>query len=242
MYNLFFRAIIHPVSYSGVLKVRELIFEEKIEETPGVFSFIFSMPKPFSWQAGQHAIFTLPDKDVQGKTWRAFSIASSPHEGVIRIGTSFPKEPSDFKKKLMDLNPGEQIKIRGPFGEFHASGETQKIVGIAGGIGITPFRSLAYEISHGHLPETDLTLIFSAQENHPYKSDLDNWTSLTERLRIIYTNTPEEVNQALEAQRDIYGNEADYYISGSPNMIKALRKKCKQIEIKKIVSDPFKGY
>ncbi len=232
----------HPVDYSGVLKSHTITFKEKVEEIPGVYSFVFTITEPLTWKAGQHAIFMMPDKKVTGKNWRAFSVASSPNEGVIRIGTNIPPEPSDFKKKLMELTPGETIRMHGPIGEFHASEKEQQIVGIAGGIGITPLRSLAYDVAHGHLPETNLTLIFSAKDKYPYQRELDAWQKQSNQLEIIYTHTPEEVNGALQKQFEIHGNDADYYISGSPGMISALRKSCKKMGIKKIVNDPFKGY
>lgn len=194
-----------------------------------------------SWKAGQHAIFTLPNKKVQGKTWRPFSIASSPHEGVIRIGTTIPDTPSDFKKKLYTLAPSEKIHMRGPFGEFHAKKSTDPIIGIAGGIGITPFRSIAYEIAHGHI-SNNLHLIYASPEAYTYGSELQSWVDASPNLSIEFVHTPEEVNWALNEQIHEHHNNAQYYISGSPRMISSLIDACHQKQITRIVNDPFKGY
>jgi len=240
MINLLKQACLHPIDYVGVLKTRTLIFKEKLARENGIYTFVFEIAKPFNWKAGQHAIFTLPGKNVQGKTWRPFSIASSAHEQLVMIGTNIPDTPSDFKKKLMVLVPGEEISIHGPFGEFHTADKPRQIVGVAGGIGITPFRALAYEIARGYLPDTKLTLVYSAKDSYTFKDELDSWQN--ENLEIIYTHTPNEVNSAIHNQFNIYSNEADYYISGSPGMIGAIRKNLQKLGIKKIVNDPFRGY
>ena len=241
MKSLITRACLHPIDYSGALTKRKIIFKEKVQESPGIYSFIFDLEKPCTWQAGQHAIFTLPGKQVQGKTWRPFSVASSPCEGVIRIGTNVPAEPSDFKKKLMELRPGEEAAMYGPFGEFHRGSGLSQIVGIAGGIGITPFRSLIADIVANQDEHTNLTLIYSAKDSYTYQAELDKWAE-DPRINIIYTHTPDEVNAALTEQINTYRNRAHYFIAGPPGMIEALRKTLQQKGIKKIVNDPFKGY
>ena len=134
------------------------------------------------------------------------------------------------------------MTINGPFGEFHASSRPQQIIGIAGGIGITPFRALAYEIAHGHLPHKKLTLIYSARGDYTYQSELDQWQADTDRFTVIYTRTAEAVNQVIDQQITLCNKQADVYISGSPGMIAAIRQSCREKGISKIVNDPFKGY
>lgn len=242
MIDVSYRALLNPRDYLGVFRSQNLSLIEKVEIETGIYSFIFSITKPVTWQAGQHSLFSFPDRKIKGKNWRAFSIASSAHERVIRIATNIPSEPSDFKKTLLNMQSGDTIKMNGPFGEFHATGKSQHIVGIAGGIGITPFRAMAYDIAHGHLPNTKLTLIYSAATAHDFRSDLEAWQQKSDRLEVIFTKQTTEVQSNLENQCNIFGNDADYYISGSPGMIKALKNSCRGLGIKRIVNDPFKGY
>ena len=42
-------------------------------------------------------------KKIDGKKWRAFSIASTQKEDVILLGTRTGKTPSSFKKALIRL-------------------------------------------------------------------------------------------------------------------------------------------
>ena len=243
MLDVITRACRHPLDYSGVLKVRELQFKEKVSEGNGVYSFIFTADKLPEWQAGQHAIFSMPDKKVTGKTWRPFSVASAPHEGVIRIGTIIPPEPSSFKYHLSNLELGECIRMYGPFGELYVRPQTKNVVAVAGGIGITPFRSILADLAHKHR-DVQLTLIYSAKESYTYQTELEEWTSKNKNLNIIYTHTPEEVAAELEKQTSLHKNTADYLLSGAPGMIIALRKQLDSLNINKarVLNDPFKGY
>jgi len=244
MWDVLMRALRHPFDYAPVINRRTLVLQEIVQESEDIFSFIFKPKSPLRWKAGQHGIFMFPigkGKCASGKSWRAFSIASSHHEGVIRISTIIKKEPSDFKKNLLALKPGDTLIMHGPFGEFHTSKKICRIVGIAGGIGITPFRALAKDIASGVIAETKLTLIYSAVGTYTYKEELEALAKHPS-IQIIYTQTPDEVNAELSRLTQMHGNSASYFISGSPGMINAIRQTLKKEGIRHIVNDPFRGY
>ena len=240
MLDVILRALRDPLDYIPVINRRTLILQEIIQESDEIFSFIFKPKKPFTWKAGQHGIFLFPNTRIEGSFWRAFSIASSSHELVVRISTIIKQEPSDFKKKLRSLSIGDEITMHGPFGEFHTSNKISRIVGIAGGIGITPFRALLKDIASGVITHTEIVLIYSAV-THTFKEELDT-LSKHPSITIAYTTTPEEVNKKLDEEIQKTGNSASYFISGSPGMIMAIRKKLKGAGIKHIINDSFRGY
>jgi ferredoxin-NADP reductase len=241
MWDVIIRALRNPLDYLPVIIRRTLILQETIQESSDTYSFIFKPKRPCTWKAGQHGIFMFKDRTISGKFWRPFSIASSAHEGVIRITTIIKAEPSDFKKNLLALKPGDAFLMQGPFGEFHTSRRISRIVGIAGGIGITPFRALLRDITLGVIPHTEITLIYSAIETYTFQNEIAQWEKHP-AVTVIYTHTPEEVNAALDAQVKEKGNSAAYFISGSPGMIGAIRGRLKAAGIRKIVNDTFKGY
>ena len=241
MLDVVLRALRHPFDYLPALYRRTLILQEVRQECPDVYSFIFKPTKPLVWKAGQHGIFYFPQTKIEGKWWRAFSIASSSHEGVVRISTIVKETPSDFKKHLRELAIGDTILMHGPFGEFYTTDRISRIVGIAGGIGITPFRALIKDISLGVITDTQLTLIYSAVAEYAYKEELD-LLAQHPAITIIYTRTPEEVNTELSKQIEVQSNCASYFISGSPGMITAIRKTLKEKGVRNIVNDSFKGY
>jgi ferredoxin-NADP reductase len=240
MLDVIIRALRDPLDYLPVIHRRTLLLQEIKQESEEIYSFIFKPKKPFTWKAGQHGIFMFTKTKIEGKFWRAFSIASSSQELQVRISTIIKDEPSDFKKKLRAMQIGDEFIMHGPFGEFHTSNKISRIIGIAGGIGITPFRALLKDIASGVITHTSITLIYSAA-TYTFKDELEQLEKHP-CITIMYTTTPEEVNAALEAQIEKVGNSASYFISGSPGMIVAIRKKCKASGIKHIVNDSFKGY
>ncbi len=241
MLDVITRALRHPLDYMPVINRRTLILEEIHQESAYIYSFIFKSEHPLTWKPGQHGIFYFPNTPKTGRWWRAFSIASSPHEHVIKISTTIQDTPSDFKKKLKTLQKGDRIYMHGPFGEFHTRPSISRIVGIAGGIGITPFLALIKDIASGAIAETHLTLIYGSKDVYTFKEELDALSSHS-CIDIIYTVTPEELNATLDAQVTKNGNSASYFISGSPGMIKAVRTALKNKGIRHIVNDTFTGY
>ena len=241
MLDLILRALRHPFDYFGVLQKRTLLFQEIIRESDTIYSFIFKMEKPFSWKAGQHGIFYFPNTKIDGKKWRAFSIASSAEESVIKVSTVIKQNPSDFKKHFLELERGDSILMRGPFGEFHTTSKTKHIIGIAGGIGITPFRALIKEIVSDKIADTKLTLIYSAVGAYTFRKEFDALLPHPQ-IEIIYTTTPDEVNAKLDLLLAADSKDAHYFISGSPGMITAIQTKLKNKGVTHIISDSFKGY
>jgi ferredoxin-NADP reductase len=241
MWDVIFRALKHPFDYLPVLNRRTLVLQETIQESEEVYSFMWKPVRPLQWKAGQHGIFYFPATKIEGKFWRAFSIASSSHEGVVRISTIIKGEPSSFKKNLLSLKPGAKILMHGPFGEFHVTPRVTRMVGIAGGIGITPFRALIKDISLGVIADTSLTLIYSSLGTYTFRDELEILAKHPS-ITIIYTTTPEEVNAALDGLVTEHGNSASYFVSGSPGMIGAIRKSLKMKGIRHIINDSFKGY
>lgn len=242
MWDFLFRALTHIPDYIGIVHSHELTLVEQKLEGNDVHSFIFSSAKPLTWKAGQHGIFTLPNQTISGKTWRAFSIASSPKEGHVMISTIVPETASDFKQKLVTLQPGDTITMRGPFGEFHTHNAPTQIVGIAGGIGITPLRAIAYEIANNFNQTNSLQLIYAGKNNYfTYLIDCEIFAQHP-RINIVYVNTPDEVNTAIDSAVETHKQTALYYVSGSPGMIGAIRKRLQDAGIKQVINDPFKGY
>jgi glycine betaine catabolism B len=102
-------------------------------------------PMRLKFEPGQFLRWILEESasDDRG-TGRFFSIASSPTEEVVQLTTKFSQQrSSSFKVKLRTLQPGAALQAIGPLGGFVLPEDTSKpLVFIAGGIGITPFRSM----------------------------------------------------------------------------------------------------
>jgi ferredoxin-NADP reductase len=134
------------VTHQVRLKERQRIAE-------GTMAFHFEKPGKFAFTAGQFMSCTLIDSlntDAEGNT-RAFSIASAPDEADLMIATRMRN--TAFKSALNILPIGTEVIIQGPFGSFILHNDsTRPAVFLAGGIGITPFRSMLWQAVRSKLP------------------------------------------------------------------------------------------
>src|ERR1700716_3357100 len=120
-----------------------LRFVGKHAETEGVVSFEFEPEAPLQFQAGQYLRYMLPHPfpDARGAA-RSFTIGSAPSEPLLRLTTRFSTLPSTSKQALSSLALGTVVEASGPHGQFVYTETDAPTVPIAGGIGITPFRSI----------------------------------------------------------------------------------------------------
>jgi glycine betaine catabolism B len=121
-----------------------LKINQKIKIAPDIYDFIFDIDKKIIFNPGQYMEWTLTHNrpDSRGNR-RYFTIASSPTENNIRIGIKFNELPSSFKKSLLSENIQNEIVASQLSGDFTLpKNPLQKCVFIAGGIGITPYRSM----------------------------------------------------------------------------------------------------
>jgi ferredoxin-NADP reductase len=139
-----------------------LTLKERIQIAANTYEFVFASTRKISFKAGQYLEWTLahPKSDTRGIR-RYFTIASSPTEDDLRIGVKFYENSSSYKKALLALRPGEQVVASQLAGNFTLpANKKKKLVFIAGGIGVTPFRSMIqYLIDKKE--KRDITLIYS---------------------------------------------------------------------------------
>lgn len=123
-----------------------IYLKERRSETTGVMSFIFDLGgQQLDYRPGQilhYELDALAFPDERGNR-RHFTISSSPtEEGVVMFTTRI--RGSGFKETLRQAPIGYELTCETPEGEFILrQGETRlHHVFIAGGIGITPYRSI----------------------------------------------------------------------------------------------------
>lgn len=122
-----------------VLKLRR-----KIKWAPSIIDFVFKPSQKLAFLPGQYMEFTLahPHADSRGNR-RYFTLASSPTENDVHLGVRFYEQGSSFKKALHRMDGSTSIVGAQIAGDFTLPADSQqKLVFIAGGIGITPFRSM----------------------------------------------------------------------------------------------------
>jgi glycine betaine catabolism B len=112
------------------------------------YEFAFSSQRPHAFKAGQYLDWTLSSRltDNRGNR-RPFTIASAPGDRHLRIGVKFYTPASTFKTALLAMQAGDEIHASQVSGDFVLPRDTRtKLAFIAGGIGITPFVSMAHDM------------------------------------------------------------------------------------------------
>ena len=207
-----------------VFKKSKLTFLNRRQEAGNISSFFFKHDPAVHWKAGQHGILSFHRK-LEGGSWRGFSIAAHPNEGIVLISTRITDQPSAYKKALMELKPGDEISMRGPFGPFYLDGSKKPVVFIAGGIGITPYRSLILHsaLDTSQAPSSIRLLYFDNTGHYAYRQELDDIAIKNDFIKVEY-GTSEDLNGKIAEQIRELGNSACYYVSGPGSMVTSIKK------------------
>lgn len=223
------------------------------DEARGTKSFFWQSEKSVAFYPGQYYYFTLPAlkyPDPRGST-RHFTISSSPTEGEILRLTTRIREESGYKKTLAELPVGSEIEGEGPNGTFvFDEKETGPHVFIAGGIGITPFRSIIKYIADKNLL-TPIYLIYSNSDNDfVFKKELDEIVGAHPNIKIRYVITSVEgrlddlkIGKMIENWKLVIGN-CTWWLCGPPPMIDAMEQVLGKLKITSghVRSEKFTGY
>ncbi len=234
-----------------------LRLKRKIQLAPDIYDFVFAPKGTLAFAPGQYMEWTLGmrDPDSRGNR-RYFTLASSPTENEVRVGVKFYPQPSAFKESLFYLEPDSEIIASDLAGDFTLPrNPKQSLVFIAGGIGITPFRSMLKYLLDTRQPRP-ITLFYvnrTAQEI-VYTDVLDR-ARRELGVRTIYTLTdPAQVpprwgGQVGRITAEMIRHQApDYrkcvfYISGPQSMVDSTKELLRLMGVKerRIKTDYFPG-
>ena len=228
----------------------------KIAQDTAEFEFI--PDQEIAFLPGQYMEFTLPHTDTDSRgARRYFTLSSSPTEKNLKVGVKFYDEGSSFKAALIDIDQNTSIVASQLAGDFvMPKDSTQKLVFIAGGIGITPFRSMIKYLMDTN-QRRDIVLIYSAgsEQDFAYRDvfeparqaiGLKTYYVITRRTAKIshpYTNRG-VVNDSLIQTLVPDLNQRLFYISGTHNMVESLQETLQQLDVRhgNIKIDFFPGY
>ncbi|MFE8695922.1 FAD-dependent oxidoreductase [Cytobacillus sp. FJAT-53684] len=228
---------------SPIFKKREIVFIESYKESEDVYTFIFKKKKDLDWKAGQHGIFRIIHKTIKKPT-RPFTVASAPSENLVKISMKISSNPSEFKKAMLELKPGMKVSMRGPFGPLYINDPGPTLL-IAGGIGITPFRSIVKEIENkGNDSANAISLLYiDSKGSFIYKNELDEISKNTS-IKICYLTSREDLYKEIDHFVSQYKNTGQYYLGGSKAMVDFVSAYLKNKDVLKrnIKKDVFFGY
>jgi glycine betaine catabolism B len=234
-----------------------LFLQKKIPIADHIIDFVFIPNKKFVFKPGQYMEWTLPhpDSDARGNR-RYFTLASSPTEDSIRLGIKFFENGSTYKKALIDMSSKTPIVGAQLSGEFTLPDDLRKkLVFIAGGIGITPYRSMIkYLIDRKQ--KRDIVIFYTNKKEDEiiYKEIFDQ-AEKDCGIKTVYTLTDTDsipknwqgkigrINETIICETLPDYVDRNYYLSGPYAMICAFEKVLSGMGIKKdkIKKDFFPG-
>lgn len=228
---------------TGAFRQR-LTLEKKTNLSAGVTSFEFKPEKKFNFAPGQYLEWTVPHKspDSRGNR-RFFTIASSPTEDLISLVSKFYENPSTFKRALSNLKKGDKIFAGNLAGEFTLPDKNEKLVFLAGGIGITPFISMVkYMLGNNSNFNTVLLYSNKTVSEIVYKDLFEIAKKVG--LKTIYVNTDKNgyINEELIKKEVSDFKDRIFYISGPHSFVSAMEQMLQKIGVSKIKTDFFPGY
>jgi len=235
---------------------RVLLTLERIEQAAGgAYDFIFSPDRRLAFAAGQYLEWTLPIRrqDDRGNR-RYFTIASAPAVEELRLGVKFSPAGSAFKRELAELRPGQTIVASQLAGNFVLPADpNRKLCFIAGGIGVTPFRSMLEELL-ARDERRPIVVLYGAGavEDIAYRELLeqarDRLGIETHYAVLDPVGAPDDmhvgvIDEAMIRRAVPDFDERTFYISGPQRMVAAERRLLRRIRVPfwRIKTDFFPG-
>lgn len=199
----------------------ELKLTEKEHLVDNIWAFRFEPTTPLTWIAGQFIRVELAhhNPDAEG-TKRFFTVSSAPHEDIVQITTRVTQ--STFKQALAALPIGDRLPLlEKPDGDFVWEDSNKPLVFVAGGIGVTPFRSILRQRAHDHLP-LNVTLIYGNRTDAiVFKDEFDKYAHTDPHFKVEYvTGEPLTAAKLNELVSNL--NASLVYVSGPEPMVEAL--------------------
>lgn len=228
-------------------------FVESEQLTDIIRTFWFRPEKPLQYTAGQFTELRLQhdNPDERGdKRW--FTLSSSPTDELVSITTKYAGDDksSTFKKALFALESGTEVDLADPMGDFVLPKAVDiPLIFVAGGIGLTPFHSIAKWLADtGETRDIRMLYAVNTEDDIVFQDDFEKaGISPT-----IIVGNPSDAWGGLRGRLDadtILGIEkpsekALIYLSGPEPMIESLESDLEKqgIDKRQLVGDFFPGY
>jgi ferredoxin-NADP reductase len=204
----------------------KLIFKEHLAKQGNVTRFVFTPENPISWQPGQYIHYTLPHDNADDRgDERWFTISSAPFEKDIWITTRItPEKGSSFKNHLLSLQPGEIIETGSPEGDFTLEDPSRNYIFVAGGIGITPLRSIINQLHHdGDDINVDLLYANRDTASIAFKDELEAISQEHENFTITHFLGEDRIDEKALKEHAANHDNPIFYVSGPEPMVEAFK-------------------
>jgi ferredoxin-NADP reductase len=234
--------------------VRALVRETR-EVAQGTLLALFEVDDYPDYRPGAYFWVELPDRghhDEKGLRRHITLVTSPTEKGVVGLATRL--RDSAFKRTLAELQPGDEVQVEEPKGSFLLPEDNDvDYVFVAGGIGITPFRSMLRYVADTGEPYR-VTLVYSNRDRSstPFLDELAELEQRVPGLRVVPTMTDDE---AWEGERrrvdpamlaDVLGGLEGrrFLVAGPPDMAEGVAASLRESGVpeERVLADRFSGY
>jgi ferredoxin-NADP reductase len=198
----------------------------------------------YDFRAGQHADFAFmhPPFGDESDNSRTFSLANSPHDkGLVMIAMRMRE--TCFKTALMSAALGTKFRVSRPRGSFTLHKDfVRPAVFLAGGIGITPVRSILDWTTQERMPH-NLYLFYSNREavDAAFLEELEALAVRNLRFTLIPTVTgltysawPYEtghINREMLSRYLVGLDRPIFYIAGPSGMVSSMTDLLRSLDV-----------
>ena len=231
--------------------------KEKRQIAKGTLLAVFDLlGAEVDFRPGQYFFVTLldpPYADDKGPR-RHISVVTPPTErGVLGLCTRL--RDTAFKRSLEELEVGAEVEVEPPKGKFVLPDDTSRpYVFVAGGIGITVFRSMLRYIEDESLPYR-VTLIYSNRTvaETAFLEELRELERSNRDFRLVFTMTDDPAwegeSRKIDAEffREYVGerlNDVTYMVAGPPGMVGAMKEALAEAGVAEehVIAENYSGY
>lgn len=208
----------------------------------------------FRFQPGQYAAIGFK-RGGRPSPMRCFSIVSSPlHPEAVQFAMRIQ---GDFTTALSKLNRGDTVFLQGPFGDFTVNHEyDQNMFMLAGGIGVTPFISMARYAAETH-STVNMRLLYSCSYPYdiPFMNELIELERRNPRFKVAFFISRGPIdslqnvrrfagridNDRLQQLTDNEFNRYTYFVCGPKEFTKSLSSTltANRVDEDRIVTEEF---
>ncbi len=227
LYMLFFYKIMGP---------KFIVTLDRVEHLKDITEIYFSKPDRFHFQPGQFLFIRFPRFEGYKELF-PFSISTEPKGKIIRLSI---RRGGDYtRNKVPALQKGDEAVVMGPYGKFGEKylRHDKDMIWIAGGIGITPFLSLA---KHETISSTErrihLIWVIKNRKDAFHDSELFIEAKRNEQFDYIHWFTSEKGRIKASDIVEIVGGKDELksraiFMCGPPGMMYSLSKGFKGLGI-----------